>query len=218
MNKAHDLAISKRINGFINCAINKSNLPNKSGVTEYLARKNKNKLLKNMLIYNEKISVSPLTTHIELKKVSKIIKKNYIIKKIKDLENSYKNLFKKKPKIAVLGLNPHNNEYKKNSEEIKKIIPAINQLRKKISISGPYSTDSFFSNSNLKKYDVIVGMYHDQVLTPFKTLYNFNAINITLGLNYLRISPDHGTGINISGKKMANAESLLKAINFFFKT
>ena len=116
LNKAHELAIKRKIKGFINCAIDKSNLPNQNGVTEYLSSKNKNNFFKNMLIYNEKISVVPLTTHIELKKVSKKLNKKFIIKKIKDLEITYGKLFKKKAKIAILGLNPHNNEYKKNSE------------------------------------------------------------------------------------------------------
>ena len=217
LNKAHELAIKRKIKGFINCAIDKSNLPNQNGVTEYLSSKNKNNFFKNMLIYNEKISVVPLTTHIELKKVSNKLNKKFIIKKIKDLEITYGKLFKKKAKIAILGLNPHNNEYKKNSEEVTKIIPAINKLKKKINIKGPFSADSFFSKPNFNKYDIIVGMYHDQVLIPFKTIFNFNAINITLGLNYIRISPDHGTGKDIIGKKIASSLSLIKSIKFFLK-
>ncbi len=217
LNKAHELAIKGKIKGFINCAIDKSNLPNQNGVTEYLSSKNKNYFFKNMLIYNEKVSVVPLTTHVELKKVSNKLSKKFIIKKINDLEITYRKLFKKKAKIAILGLNPHNNEYKKNSEEVTKIIPAINKLKKKINIKGPFSADSFFSKPNFNKYDIIVGMYHDQVLTPFKTIFNFNAINITLGLNYIRISPDHGTGKDIVGKKIASSLSLIKSIKFFLK-
>ena len=217
LNKAHELAIKRKIKGFINCAIDKSNLPNQNGVTEYLSSKNKNNFFKNMLIYNEKISVVPLTTHIELKKVSNKLNKKFIIKKINDLDITYRKLFKKKAKIAILGLNPHNNEYKKNSEELTKIIPAINKLKKKINIKGPFSADSFFSKPNFNKYDIIVGMYHDQVLIPFKTIFNFNAINITLGLNYIRISPDHGTGKDIIGKKIASSLSLIKSIKFFLK-
>ena len=217
LNKAHELTIKGKIKGFINCAIDKSNLPNQNGVTEYLSSKNKNYFFKNMLIYNEKVSVVPLTTHVELKKVSNKLSKKFIIKKINDLEITYRKLFKKKAKIAILGLNPHNNEYKKNSEEVTKIIPAINKLKKKINIKGPFSADSFFSKPNFNKYDIIVGMYHDQVLTPFKTIFNFNAINITLGLNYIRISPDHGTGKDIVGKKIASSLSLIKSIKFFLK-
>ena len=146
-----------------------------------------------------------------------LIPVNANIFKIKDLEITYGKLFKKKAKIAILGLNPHNNEYKKNSEEVTKIIPAINKLKKKINIKGPFSADSFFSKPNFNKYDIIVGMYHDQVLIPFKTIFNFNAVNITLGLNYIRISPDHGTGKDIIGKKIASSLSLIKSIKFFLK-
>ena len=81
---------------------------------------------------------------------------------------------------------------------------------------GPFAADSLFMN-NFKKYDVIVGMYHDQVITPFKTLYKFNAINVTLGLKYLRVSPDHGTASDLIGKKKANPKSLIDCINFINK-
>ena len=138
--------------------------------------------------------------------------------KISNLNIYFKNLFKFKPKIAVLGLNPHNSEYDKNSEEVKYIIPALKKLKKmNVSVEGPFSADSFFQKNNLKKYDVVVGMYHDQVLTPFKTIFDYDAINITLGLKYIRVSPDHGIGTNIIGKKIANSQSMFKAINFLNK-
>ena len=92
---------------------------------------------------------------------------------------------RKKPKIAVLGLNPHCETIDKFSEEEKIIKPAINFIKnKKINISGPFSADTFFLKKNLKKFDVVIGMYHDQVLTPMKTLYKFDAINLTLGLPF----------------------------------
>ena len=130
----------------------------------------------------------------------------------------FKKRYKKRPKIAVLGLNPHNSELKKNSEEIKIILPSIKKLKKKsIYVDGPLIADTLFIN-NYKNYDVIVGMYHDQILTPFKTLYKFDAINITLGLNYLRVSPDHGTAKDLIGKNKASAVSLINCINFINKT
>ena len=123
---------------------------------------------------------------------------------------------KKKPKIALLGLNPHNYSGSKKSEEKSIIIPAIKTIkRNNINIIGPISPDTSFVFSKNYKPDVIVGMYHDQVLSPFKTIYKFNAINITLGLPYLRVSPDHGTGKNIMGKNIANPRSLIEAIKFF---
>ena len=114
----------------------------------------------------------------------------------------------------MLGLNPHNAEFNKNSEEVKKILPAIKNLKKNRNfISGPIPADTIFMN-NYKKYDVIIGMFHDQVLAPFKTLFKFDAINLTLGLKYLRMSPDHGTAKNLIGKNKADSSSLVKCINF----
>ncbi len=218
LNLAHKLAEENEVKGFINCPIDKKLLSNskKEGVTEFLASKCKvSKDSEVMLIYNKKLSVVPLTTHISINKVSKKLDTNLIIKKMNTLQKQFIKLFKKKPKIAILGLNPHNSEFTKDSEEIKVIIPAISKLKKKgFHINGPLSADTFFIN-NYKKYDVIVGMYHDQVLAPFKTLFKFDGINITLGLNYLRISPDHGPAKNIIKKNQANYLSLLSSIKFF---
>ena len=130
------------------------------------------------------------------------------------LKKDFKKLYKKDPKIAVLGLNPHNAELIKKSEEIKIINPAISKLKKKgFKIKGPFSADTLFIN-NYKKFDVKVGMYHDKVLGPFKSLFHFDAINITLGLNYLRVSPDHGPAKDIINKNKANHVSLLNCVKF----
>ena len=100
-------------------------------------------------------------------------------------------------------------------EEKKIIIPAINFLkRNKILINGPFSADTIFLKDKIKKFDVIVGMYHDQVLTPIKALYNFDAINITLGLPFIRISPDHGPNTSMLGKNKSNPQSLIEALKF----
>ena len=216
---AHKLALDKNVIGIINCAIDKQLLSKKNiGVTEFLA--NKCKLKKNyevMMIYNKKMSVVPITTHINIKKVSSNISKSIIVNKIKMIKFWFNKNLKKNPKIAVLGLNPHNGEMRHNSEETKIIIPAIQKLRKlSVNVDGPLVADTIFVN-NFKNYDVIVGMYHDQVLAPFKTLFKFDAINITLGLKYLRMSPDHGTAINLIGKNKADFSSLLACINFIKK-
>jgi len=117
-----------------------------------------------------------------------------------------------------LGLNPHCESIEKLSEEEKIIKPAIKLLLKnKINIKGPFSADTFFSKKNLSYYDVAVGMYHDQVLTPMKTIFNFEAINLTLGLPFLRVSPDHGTNNKMIGRNKSNAQSLISSINFFKK-
>ncbi len=216
-NLAHKLSQNKNFKGLINCPINKRllNETRTIGVTEFLASKCKIKDGSEvMLIHNKKLSVVPLTTHISIKKVSKRINKDLIIKKIKTLQKDFHKLFKKKPRIGILGLNPHNAELLRESEEIKIIIPAISKLKKLgLNITGPLSADTLFIN-NFKKYDVVVGMYHDQVLTPFKSLFHFDAINITLGLKYLRVSPDHGPAKDMIYKNKANNSSLLKCVKF----
>ena len=171
-----------------------------------------------MLIHGQKLSVTPLTTHIEIKKVTSKITFNLIKTKIITLNKFYFKLFKKKPRIGVLGLNPHNSENKHNSIENKVIKPVIIKLKKlKIDIKGPFPTDTAFNKRNVRNFDVIVGMYHDQVLGPFKALYGYDAINLTLGLKYLRLSPDHGTAQDIIGLNKANPQSLISAINFLNK-
>ena len=217
---AHQLALSRKIKGFINCPVDKKKLfKNKNlGVTEFLSLKNNLKNKSVMMIFNEKLSVVPITTHIKLKDVPKRLNKKMIIDKIKILNNFYFKYFKIKPKIGVLGLNPHNYEFRNDSEERKIIIPCINFLKKKLNISGPLSSDTVFWKNNIKKYNVIIGMYHDQVLAPFKTLFEFDAANITLGLPYIRMSPDHGVGIDKIGLNISNPESLNKCISIISKT
>ena len=216
LNIAHLLALRDDVKGIINCPIDKKLLLKKKvGVTEILAKKCK---IKNksevMLIMNEKLSVCPITIHIDLKEVSRSLNEDIIIDKIKTINNYFQKYFKKKPKIGVLGLNPHNAEFRKGSEEINIIQPAILKLKKqKFNINGPLISDTLFIK-DYKKYDVIVGMYHDQVLTPFKSIFDFNAINVTLGLKYLRVSPDHGVAKDLICKNKAESLSLVKCINF----
>ena len=187
------------------------------GVTEMLGKKFKTKKIA-MLIYNKKLSVCPITTHLPLKLVSKKLSKNLIIEKIILVNNFYKKMFKYKPKIAVLGLNPHCESFNKIREDEIIIKPAINKLKKlRYNVSGPFSADTMFIKQNRMSYDVIFGMYHDQVLTPIKTLFEYDAINITIGLPFIRISPDHGPNTIMYGKNMSNPSSLLSAINFLNK-
>ena len=219
LNLAHKLSLNPVVSGLINCPINKNLLDNKNeGLTEFFARKCKTK--KNsevMLITNGKFSVCPITTHIDLKDVSKRINSKILVEKIKTIDSWYKKIKKKKPKICLLGLNPHNSEYRKNSLEQKIIIPTIKRLKiKGINIQGPFSADTVFIN-RYKNFDIVIGMYHDQVLSPFKALFKFDAINITLGLKYLRVSPDHGIAKDLVNKKKANPISLLKCIKFISK-
>ena len=220
LNLAHNICSENKFSALINCPINKKLLGNNNiiGVTEFLAKKNNIKDSSEvMMIYNQKLAVVPITTHINLRKVAVSINRNLIFKKIITLNNDYRKLFKKKPKICLLGLNPHNGELLKKTEETKIILPVINKLRKrKLNVSGPAVADTVFIRK-YKDFDVIVGMYHDQVLSPYKALFKFDAINITLGLNYIRISPDHGTAIDLIKKNKANYSSLLGCINFIKK-
>ena len=217
-NETINLIKKNKISGVINCPVSKETLfkGKNFGITEYIAKKTGNENKEVMLIYNKNLSVSPLTTHIPVKNVSKNVKKLGIINKLKIINNFYIKKLKRKPKIAVLGLNPHSHSNSKNSEEKKIISPAIKELKKiNIHVTGPVSPDTSFTIYKKNKIDVIFGMYHDQVLTGFKTLYKFDAINITLGLPFIRISPDHGTATNIVGKKIANPKSLIESVKFF---
>ena len=188
------------------------------GVTEYLAKKTNRNNNEVMLIYNEKLSVSPITTHIPLKCVNKHISVKKIVNKIKTINEFYKKKLNKIPRFAVTGLNPHCESNFIDSEEEKIIKPAIKILKKKsLKVKGPYSSDTLFVNKNIVKFDVVIGMYHDQVLTPLKTLFGFNAINVTLGLPFIRISPDHGPNNQMLGQKKSDISSLKESLIFLKK-
>ena len=204
----------------INGPISKKDFLNKRfpGITEYLADKFKKKNFA-MLIYNKKLSVSTITTHLPIKNVSKNLNKKLIINKVNLIDNFFKKFIGiKKPRIGVAGLNPHCESTNNFNEDLKILKPAIKYLSTKgIKISGPFAADTIFLKNNRKNFDIILGMYHDQVLTPIKTLFEYDAINITLGLPIIRISPDHGPNESMVGKNKSNPLSLLKAINFLDK-
>ena len=213
---ALNLIKTKKIKYLINGPISKETfLKGKyNGITEYLASKTKSKKF-SMLIYNKNLSVSPITTHIPISRVSKKIKSKNIIEKVSVIRNFYKKKLKKEPRIAITGLNPHNESFLGKNEEITHILPAIKHLKKrKILVSGPMPSDTIFLKKNIKKYDIIVGMYHDQVLGPIKALYNFNAINITVGLPFIRVSPDHGPNHKEIGKNVSNIDSFKESLIF----
>ena len=203
---------------FINGPISKKEfLKNKFlGITEYISEKFK---AKNtcMLIYNETLSVCPITTHLPLKLVSKKINKKIILKNVSLVNTFYEKKFNIKPRIAILGLNPHCESVHKYNEDEKIIKPTIKYLKNRYNVSGPYPADTIFLKNNRKKFDVIIGMYHDQVLTPLKTLFEYDAINITLGLPFIRVSPDHGPNEAMLGKNLSNPLSLSRAIKFLDK-
>ena len=207
------------INKLINGPISKKTFLKKKylGVTEYISSRFNVKKY-SMLIYNEKLAVCPITTHLPLKNVPKRINSNLIYENIKLIDKFYKTKLNIKPKIAILGLNPHCESILKFNEDEKILKPAIKSLKKSgINISGPFPSDTMFLKKNRKKYKVIVGMYHDQVLTPIKTLFEYDAFNITLGLPFLRVSPDHGPNESMLGKNLSNPLSLIKTIKFLDK-
>ena len=213
------LMTNNEIYAMINGPISKKHFLKKRfpGITEYVASKTKSKE-PVMLIYNKNLAVSPLTTHIPIKNVSKFIKKNKIINNVIKINNFYRSKLKIRPNIAVMGLNPHCETIDNVSEEKKEIIPAIKYLvNKKIKVFGPIAADTFFLEKNLKKFDVVVGMYHDQVLGPAKTLFKFEAINVTIGLPFIKITPDHGPNIDMVGRNKSDPSSIFYAFEFLDK-
>ncbi len=223
LRKSFDLALKiiknnisyKMINGPVN---KKSFLQKKFlGITEYISKKYK---VKNtgMLIYNKKLSVCPLTTHLPIKLVAKNITKKFVEEKIQIINSFYKTTLKYKPNIGVTGLNPHCESILSFNEDENIIIKAVrSQKNKGVNVKGPYPADTIFLRKNRKKFDVILGMYHDQVLTPAKVIFEFDAINITMGLPFLRVTPDHGPNEKMIGKNMSNPTSLINALNFLDK-
>ena len=188
-----------------------------NGITEYLAFKtgSKNEV---MLIFNKQLSVSPITTHIPINQVERKVKKKIIVNNVKSISEFYKKFLGFKPSIAVTGLNPHCETFVKKNIEKTEILPAIKSLKKlKIKVSGPFSADTIFLKKNRKKFNVIVGMYHDQVLAPMKTIFGFDAINITIGLPFIRITPDHGPNYEMYGLNKSEPDSLIQAFNFINK-
>ena len=202
----------------INGPINKTRTLKKKylGMTEFTA-KNFNIDKFAMLIYNRKLSVCPITTHLPIKLVSKKITKKMVRDKIIVVNNFYKKYLGFKPRIAVIGLNPHCESILKLNEDTKIVGPVIKSLKNKINVRGPFPADTIFLKNNRKKFDVIIGMYHDQVLTPIKTIFEYDAINITMGLPFLRVTPDHGPNEKMIGKNISNPISLIRSLEFLDK-
>ena len=188
------------------------------GHTELLAKsENNNNYM--MLFLSDNVRAGLLTIHSPISKVSRLISKERIIKSIELLNFTAKrDLGIDNPKIAVLGLNPHAGENGLIGNEEERILkPAIKSLQNKLNVSGPFVSDAFWGNKTYKKFDMILGMYHDQVLIPFKLL-NFNSgVNFTAGLNLIRTSPDHGTAYDIAGMNKANESSMLQSYKYAIK-
>ncbi len=206
-------------NKLLNGPIDKTKFLNKKflGITEYISKKFQSKNFA-MLIYNKKLSVCPITTHLPLRLVHKSINQKTIKEKVILINNFYKKNFGFTPKIAITGLNPHCESILKFSEDQKIIKPAVKFLNKRgYKVKGPFAADTIFLRQNRSDYDVIIGMYHDQVLSPIKTLHEYNAVNITLGLPFFRVSPDHGPNKKMFNKNLSNPLSLIQSIKFLDK-
>ena len=205
------------IDVFVTAPINKSSIQEKLkdfiGHTEFLEGNFNGESL--MLMVSDVMKIAFVTGHIPLADVKVAITSDKIIAKAKQLNNSLLTDFGvRKPKIAIIGLNPHAGEDGMlGSEENEIIIPAIEQLKQdNILAFGPYPADSFFTHKNLTAFDGILSMYHDQGLTPFKTLSFSEGVNYTAGLDIVRTSPVHGTAYEIAGKGLADEQSFREAI------
>ena len=190
------------------------------GHTEYFQNLD-NKKYSNMILYNKKIIVSTITTHIKVNDISKVISdKKLVYNQIKNLNEILKIDFDiTKPKLIISGLNPHAGENGNiGREEIEIISPVVKSLKnKKVLIDGPISPDSMLVKQNLKKYDCFIFMYHDQALIPFKFISQFSGVNYTGNLSVIRVSPDHGTAYNLIGSKNISDLSLLNCFNLINK-
>ena len=210
--------IAGKIDVLVTGPVNKSSIsqlhPDFKGQTEYISKAagNENSM---MLLADEGLRVGLVTNHVSLKDVTGKIDINLIINKIEILNRTLRQDFLiSKPRIAVLGLNPHAGDNSLLGTEEKDIIaPAVNRAREKGIIAvGPFSADGFFGMHHYRQFDAVLAMYHDQGLVPFKTLSFGTGINYTAGLNVIRTSPDHGTAFDIAGKDIASPDSLRNAI------
>lgn len=208
------------IQALVTAPINKHNIQSDTftfpGHTEYLeASLGDGSQHSLMILFNDIVKVALVTTHLPVAKISPAITKDVIKEKIKIFNSSLKEDFGiHAPRIAVLALNPHGGDHGLiGNEEAEVIAPAIEECyNEKILCFGPYSADGFFGSGAFSKFDGVLAMYHDQGLAPFKTLAAQSGVNFTAGLDYVRTSPDHGTGYDIAGKGEADCASMRQAI------
>jgi 4-hydroxythreonine-4-phosphate dehydrogenase len=218
LEKATDDLLNGSIDALITAPINKQNIQSSTfnfpGHTEYLQdRCGSSDVL--MFLVSEDLRVGVVTGHIPVLDVPKSITKEKIVKKLQLINDSLKKDFWiEKPKIAVLGLNPHASDNGLlGKEELEIISPAIQEaFDKGIICFGPYPADGFFGNGTYKQFDAVLAMYHDQGLIPFKTIAFETGVNYTAGLKFVRTSPDHGTGYDIAGKGVADPTSFMEAL------
>ena len=207
------------LDAIVTAPINKKNIQSADfhfpGHTEYLEEKFGTGTPSLMLLMNDVMRVAVVTGHIPVAEVSNAITKELIIEKLLVFNKSLKEDFMiVRPRIAVLGLNPHaGDEGVIGDEEQKTIIPALKEAEKQgVVCVGPYAADGFFGSGQFSKFDGILAMYHDQGLIPFKTISMDSGVNFTAGLSVIRTSPAHGTAYDLAGKNMASEDSFRQAI------
>ncbi|MGZ4098499.1 MAG: 4-hydroxythreonine-4-phosphate dehydrogenase PdxA [Bacteroidia bacterium] len=217
LQKATDALVNKQIDALVTAPINKSTMQSPDfqfiGHTEYLGSKLGGEPLM-LLCSDNGLRIAVVTGHIPVKDIASKITIENVSSKILKLQESLKKDFGvRKPKIAILGLNPHAGDNGTiGTEDRDIIIPAIQKVNTNNMIFGPYASDGFFGNGTYKQFDGILAMYHDQGLIPFKTLAFNDGVNFTVGLSAVRTSPDHGTAYEIAGKNIANELSFKKAL------
>jgi 4-hydroxythreonine-4-phosphate dehydrogenase len=201
----------------VTAPINKYNIQSEEfkfpGHTDYLDKELNGNAL--MLMVHDDLRVGLLTDHVPVNEVAQQLTEKLISEKLETIINTLKQDFEiEKPKVAVLGLNPHSGDNGVIGNEEEKIIkPTLKKLFEAGNmVFGPFPADGFFGSGQYEKYDAVLAMYHDQGLIPFKTLSFGNGVNYTAGLDKIRTSPDHGTAYEIAGKGMANNESFKEAV------
>jgi len=214
---AADALMAGHIQGIVTAPIHKKNVQaanfNYTGHTPFLkVVANANDVL--MLLYADNLRVALVTEHLPVKSVTEHITKEAILSKLSLLNNSLRRDFDiDKPKIAVLGLNPHAGDEGLIGKEEEQIIkPAIKEAKQNSLVFGPYSADAFFARRSYLQFDAVLAMYHDQGLIPFKTIAVGEGVNFTAGLPFVRTSPDHGTAFDIAGKNQADITSFMTAV------
>ncbi|MCF4100590.1 4-hydroxythreonine-4-phosphate dehydrogenase PdxA [Gillisia sp. M10.2A] len=205
------------IDVLVTAPINKQTIQSDSfkfpGHTDYLAKELKGDSL--MLMITDTLRVGLLTDHVPLKDITQVITPELIEKKISIIKKTLQQDFRiAKPKIAVLGINPHSGDSGLIGQEDETILkPTLQKIREKGDlVYGPYAADSFFGTKSYQNFDAIIASYHDQGLIPFKTLSFGHGVNYTAGLNKVRTSPDHGTAFEIAGKNCASINSFKEAV------
>ena len=205
------------IQGLVTAPIHKKNVQsqdfNYTGHTPFLkAMDNARDVL--MILYAENLRVALVTEHVPVNSIAQSITKEAILSKLQLLQTSLRKDFGiDKPRVAVLGLNPHaGDEGLVGNEEQQIIKPAIKEAKQNMLVFGPYSADAFFARRGYLQFDAVLAMYHDQGLIPFKTIATGEGVNYTAGLSFVRTSPDHGTAMDIAGKNKADATSFITAV------